>query len=139
MITTNSHRVPVSQSNLVVALAKSHSNETKGSPTVEIVETHISMIFLTPDYAYKVKKPIRNEFLDYSILANREHYCHEELRLDGRYSPGLYMDVVPFVRRDGSVFLGGKGEVCEYAVKMHRFPADALLGCRLDADQVCQT
>jgi len=78
-----------------------------------------------------VKKPVRTDFLDYSTLAKREHYCREELRLDRRYAPDLYVDVVAITRRDGRIRIEGDGEPIEYAVRMRRFPADALLSHRV--------
>ena len=68
---------------------------------VELHETHISWVFLAGDYAYKVKKPITNDFLDYGSLALRKRMCEEELRLDARYSEGLYLGVVPITAGRG--------------------------------------
>ena len=62
---------------------------------IRCLETHISRVFLTGPYAYKVKKPVKLSFVDYSTAARRAAYCHEELRLNRRYAPGLYVDVVP--------------------------------------------
>ena len=118
------------------AIARAHSADVNAPCVVEVVETHISTIFLTERFAYKVKKPVRNDFLDYSTLALREHFCHEEVRLDRRYAPDLYIDVVPFSRKQGRLVLGLEGVVCEVAIKMHRFPSDALLIYRLQKNQV---
>ncbi|MDH3352815.1 MAG: hypothetical protein OEM51_14810, partial [Gammaproteobacteria bacterium] len=62
---------------------------------VRLIETHISWVILTGHFAYKIKKPIKLEFLDFSSLALRKHFCDEELRLNRRWSPELYLDVVP--------------------------------------------
>ena len=62
---------------------------------IRCVETHISRVFLTGPYAYKVKKPVKLSFVDYSTAARRAACCREELRLNRRYAPGLYLDVVP--------------------------------------------
>ncbi len=94
---------------------------------VKVCQTHISWVFLAGDFAYKVKKPIKTTFLDYSSLQRREHFCHEELRLDQRYAPELYLEVVPITLSGERLRVGGQGEAVEYAVKMHRFPDDALL------------
>ncbi len=118
------------------AIALAHSADANAPCAVEIVETHISTLFLTERFAYKVKKPVRNAFLDYSTLELRERFCHEEIRLDRRYAPDLYMGVVTFSRRHGRLVLGREGDACEYAVKMHRFPSDALLSYRLQQNQV---
>ena len=96
-------------------------------------ETHISHVFLAGDFAYKIKKPIKTEFLDYSTLKKRRHYCEEEIRLDRRYAADLYIEVTALSLEDGKVQIGGNGEPIEYAVKMHRFPEDALLSQRVDA------
>jgi hypothetical protein len=93
---------------------------------VELVETHISRVFLAGDYAYKVKKPVALAFLDFSTLEARRFYCEEELRLNRRTAPELYLRVVPITRGPGGVRVGGEGEAVEYALEMRRFPQDAL-------------
>jgi len=93
---------------------------------VEVVETHISWVLLAGDYAYKVKKPVRLPFLDFSSLEARRRYCEEELRLNRRTAPELYLEVVPVVRTAQGAAFGGRGEAIEYAVKMRRFAPDAL-------------
>jgi uncharacterized protein len=103
---------------------------------VEFAETHISWVFLTERHAYKVKKPIRNPFLDYSTLEKRRHFCSEELRLDRRYAPQLYLDVVGIHRDGDRLSVGGSGPVVEYAVKMVRFPEDAVLSVQLEQGRV---
>ncbi len=80
---------------------------------VELKETHISWIYLTDRYAYKQKKPVKFEFLDFSTLELRHRWCLEELRLNGRWAPDLYLDVVPVYRREGRWTLAGPGEVVE--------------------------
>ncbi|GAA5509668.1 AAA family ATPase [Novipirellula caenicola] len=104
--------------------------------TVEFHETHISWVFLVGDYAYKIKKPVKTEFLDYSSLEKRRRLCQEELRLDSRFADDLYLDVVPICKVDGKLRVEGDGEPVEYAVKMRRFPSDALLSERVKAGRV---
>ncbi|NTV01516.1 MAG: AAA family ATPase [Chlorobiaceae bacterium] len=88
---------------------------------IRMVETHISMIFLTGRYAYKLKKPVNLGFLDFSTLERRSHCCREELRLNRRLCPGLYLDVLP-VTADGDGFrIGGTGPVADYVVRMVQF------------------
>ena len=94
---------------------------------VEVLETHISWVLLAGDYAYKVKKPVNLGFLDFSTLEARRFYCDEELRLNRRTAPRLYLEVVPITGSESAPQLGGTGEAIEYAVKMHRFPQEALL------------
>jgi aminoglycoside phosphotransferase family enzyme/predicted kinase len=94
--------------------------------TVELVETHISWVLLAGEYAYKIKKPVRLPFLDFSSLAARRHYCEEELRLNRRTAPELYLDVLPIVQSARGPSFAGAGATLDYAVRMRRFPADAL-------------
>ena len=89
--------------------------------TIEVVETHISWIFLTDSYAYKVKKPLNLGFLDFSTLEKRRHFCNEELRLNRRLCPEIYLAVVPVAQSDNAFFVDREGEVIDYAVKMVRF------------------
>ncbi|MEY4099813.1 MAG: hypothetical protein RL300_984, partial [Pseudomonadota bacterium] len=65
-----------------------------GVTRVELIQTHISWVMLAGDFAYKIKKPVKLSFLDFSTLALRLHYCQEELRLNRRFAPELYLDVV---------------------------------------------
>jgi len=94
---------------------------------VEHIETHISHVFLAGDYAYKVKKPVALGFLDFSTLAQRKHFCEEEIRLNGRLAPQIYLGVVAVTWGDDGVRVGGEGEALEYAVQMRRFPQEGLL------------
>lgn len=94
--------------------------------TVALRETHISWVFLTGDWAYKVKKPRNLGFLNYSSLGARQHFCEEELVLNRRFAPKLYMEVVPICEQSG-LHIGGSGPVVEYAVKMRQFDDDELL------------
>ena len=89
--------------------------------TIEVVETHISWIFLTESFAYKVKKPLDLGFLEFSTLDKRRYFCEEELRLNKRLCPEIYLSVVPVVQLANSLFVDGEGEIIDYAVKMLRF------------------
>lgn len=95
---------------------------------VQKIETHISVIFLTGQFVYKIKKPVDFGFLDFSTLALRKHFCEEELRLNHRLAKQLYLDVVPIYYCDDVFSLHGKqDEIVEYAVKMRQFdPANQL-------------
>ncbi len=86
---------------------------------MEVVETHASWVFLTGEYAYKVKKPVNFGFLDFSTLERRRHCCEEEVRLNRRLAPDLYLGVVPITGSPPRV--GGDGTPVEYAVKMRQF------------------
>ena len=91
---------------------------------IELVETHISWILLTGPYAYKIKKPVNLGFLDFSTLELRHHYCEEELRLNRRLAPQLYLEVVAITGTRSRPSLNGWGPVIEYAVKMAQFDPD---------------
>ncbi len=93
----------------------------------EVVETHISWVLLTGPYAYKIKKPVDLGFLDFSTLEKRRFFCGEELRLNRRLAPDLYLDVVAITGSAGSPRLGGAGPAIEYAVKMKQFPREGEL------------
>ena len=93
----------------------------------EVVETHISWVLLTGPYAYKIKKPVDLGFLDFSTLEKRRFFCGEELRLNRRLAPDLYLDVVAITGSAESPRLGGAGPAIEYAVKMKQFPREGEL------------
>jgi uncharacterized protein len=84
-------------------------------------ETHISWVVLTGPFAYKIKKPVKLDFLDTSTLDRRHHYCNEELRLNRRFAPDLYVDVVGISREGERQVVGNSGPAVEYAVQMHQF------------------
>jgi len=94
---------------------------------VELLETHISWVFLTGPYAYKLKKPVDFGFLDFSTPQRRELFCHEELRLNRRLSGDLYCDVVPLHGPPERAAFCGDGPVIDHAVRMRQFPQPALL------------
>jgi hypothetical protein len=99
---------------------------------LEFRETHISWVVLTGLYAYKIKKPVQFPFLDASTLERRRWLCEEELRLNRRFAPDLYIDVVPIARNDGRLVVGGPGEPVEHAVRMHQFDPSQELAALLD-------
>ncbi len=88
---------------------------------VELIETHVSWVFLTGEFAYKIKKPVNFGFLDFSTLQKRRHCCEEELRLNRRLAPELYLDVVPITGSADAPSVGGRGKAFEYAVRMRQF------------------
>lgn len=106
------------------------------SGPVEVHETHISNVFLAGEFAYKIKRPVKTDFLDYSTIELREHFCHEEVRLDRRYADDLYLGVVPITLSGDSIEIQGSGETIDYAVKMRRFRQGALLSDRLDCGKL---
>ena len=105
----------------------------------QLIETHISWVFLCGPYAYKIKKALNLGFMDCSTLDKRKFYCEEELRLNGRLAPELYLAVVPITGTPQQPQLGGSGEAFEYAVKMRRFPQQALLSRMLQQHRLADT
>jgi aminoglycoside phosphotransferase family enzyme/predicted kinase len=115
----------VDQARLVAALA--HPAAFGPCCTrVERLETHISYVFLTGRYAYKIKKAVAFGFLDFTTLEARRRFCEEELRLNRRLAPTLYLDIVPITGSIDAPVIGGDGPALEYAVMMREFPQDAL-------------
>ena len=127
---------PPSSKELIEGLRKPEAYPQNQADEVELHETHISWVFLVGEFAYKIKKPIRTAFLDYSSLEKRKQFCEQELRLDRRFAAELYLDVVPLTWNAGKPVVEGTGPAVEYAVKMRRFPAGALLSERLDAGKL---
>ena len=111
--------------------------------TVTCRETHMSWVFLAGDRVYKLKKPVRFPYLDFSTLARRERACRAELALNRRLAPQVYRDVVPLVQSHGRLSLGGEGTVVDWLVCMERlderFMLDRLIANgRLTAAQVAR-
>ena len=101
---------------------------------VERIETHMSWVFLTDAHAYKLKKPVRYAYLDFSTLEARGRACAEELRLNRRLAPEVYLDVVALARApDGRIGVEGRGEPLDWLVKMRRLPAERMLERRIRA------
>ena len=105
---------------------------SQGIPRVDLVETHISSIILANKYAYKLKKPLNLGFLDFSNLQRRHFFCEEEVRLNSRLAPHIYIDVIAITGSLTRPQLGGPGPVLEYGVRMHRFDQEGLLSTHAD-------
>lgn len=108
--------------------------ESYPEPTsrVETVETHMSWVFLTDRHAYKLKKPVRHAFLDFSTLEARKAHCEAELRLNRRLAPEVYLAVVALTAdASGRLALAGDGAPVEWLVKMRRLPRDRMLDAAL--------
>jgi aminoglycoside phosphotransferase family enzyme len=99
-------------------------------------QTHISVVFLTRELAYKIKKPVRLRFLDYSSLALRHFFCEEEVRLNRRLAPGVYLGVVPVTWDGARLHMEHPGSIVEWAVKMRRLPEEATLTAILDRNEL---
>jgi len=103
-----------------------------------IRQTHISVVALAGSYAYKVKKPVDLGFLDFTSLEARLHFCREEVRLNRRLAPDVYLGVVPLTDVGGRLRVEGSGPPVEYAVKMERLPDEATLHHRLRREELSE-
>ena len=103
---------------------------------VEVRQTHISVVFLAGSYVYKIKKPVKPGFLDFSSLDKRRHFCDEEVRLNRRLAPRVYLGIVPVVLTPEGCCFEGEREVVEWAVKMQRLPDASTLQEHLRRDEV---
>ncbi len=104
--------------------------------SVELHQTHISLVFLAGPLAYKIKKPVNLGFLDYTTLERRRRFCEEEVRLNRRLAPSVYLGVVPVTRDGSNIRMGGHGTVVEWAVKMERLADSATLAAYLERREV---
>lgn len=100
----------------------------ESSSQVDAVETHMSWVFLTDTHAYKLKKPVRYAYLDFSTVEARRRDCDEEVRLNRRLAADVYLGVIPLMRDSkGRLSLGGAGEAIDWLVRMRRLPAERML------------
>ena len=107
--------------------------------TFEIIETHLSWVFLVNDLAYKLKKPVSLYFVDTTSLENRKHFCQEEVRLNSRWAQPYYIGVETINGEADAPVLNGDGEVLDYLVKMRRWsPEQQLDRQTLETDQAAQ-
>lgn len=105
----------------IIQLMLSPSTYSHPVKNVEHIQTHISHVFLTGSYAYKIKKSVKFDFLDFSTLEKRKFFCERELRLNSRFAPNLYEAVLPITQEQNRLFLTGVGVVIEYALRMKQF------------------
>ncbi len=111
-----------------VAFLREAASYPESTYRVEAIETHMSWVFMLDDYVYKLKKPVRYELLDFRALAARRFYCEEELRLNLRLAPDVYLGLVPLtVDRHRHLELAGGGAVVDWLVRMRRLPAEKML------------
>jgi aminoglycoside phosphotransferase family enzyme len=122
------------QKQVVEALMKPEAYDEEPGH-IELVQTHISFVFLTSNFAYKVKKAVDLGFLDFTTLEKRRFFCEEELKLNRRLCEGMYLEVVP-INRSSIIKMKGKGETVEYAVKMKRIPQEKMLSKLLEKNKV---
>jgi aminoglycoside phosphotransferase family enzyme/predicted kinase len=103
------------------------------SQDISLVQTHVSYVLLTGDYAYKLKKAVNFGFLDFSTLAQRKHFCEAELELNSALTEDLYLGLVAITYDGDRYGFDGAGEIVEYAVKMRQFPQENLLSGMFEA------
>ncbi len=113
---------PPSHERLVASLVSRLAAASPGAAP-QVIQTHISTVILAGDLAWKIKRPVRLSFLDFSTLALRQHFCQEELRINRRLAPPLYLDVVPITGSVEAPVFDGPGAPIEYALRMRRFAA----------------
>jgi len=124
------------QRQVVEALMKPEAYDEE-TCKIELAQTHISFVFLTRSFVYKVKKAVDFGFLDFTTLEKRRFFCEKELELNRRLCGDMYVEVVPINRsRSSAVKIRGEGETIEYAVKMKRVPEEAMLSRLLEEDKV---
>jgi len=122
------------QKQVVEALMKPEAyDEDPGH--IELVQTHISFVFLTQNFVYKVKKAVNLGFLDFTTLEKRRFFCEKELELNRRLCGDMYLEVVP-INRSNVIKIKGEGETVEYAVKMKRIPQEKMLSRLLEENKV---
>jgi len=107
-------------------------------PPIRLMQTHVSYVLLTGDFAYKVKKSVDFGFLNYSTLEKRQHFCEEELRLNQRAAAALYLEVLPIAQQGDRFVLGADDSVVEYVVKMRQFPQSALLSHQFEQGELTE-
>jgi hypothetical protein len=106
---------------------------------VELVQTHISYVLLAGDFVYKFKKPVNFGFLDFTTLDKRHHYCRQELLLNRRLCPDIYLDVFPVCRQGAGFTLGGSGEAVEYGVRMKMMPQERMMGRMIERGELTES
>jgi len=103
---------------------------------VEMTQTQMSLVFLTEDYVYKLKKPVDLGYVDYTTLDKRLYFCNREVELNRRLCPDVYLGVLPVTSDGNEIVINGTGETVDYAVKMKRLPGDAMMDHLLTRDRV---
>lgn len=121
---------------VVEALLSPRAYDEKVSGGIKLLHTHISYVFLTGRYAYKVKKPVNFGFLDFTTLDKRKFYCDEELRVNKRLAGDMYLEVVPINKSGNEIAIKGSGDTLEYAVKMKELPQENIMVNLLEKNNV---
>jgi aminoglycoside phosphotransferase family enzyme len=122
------------QKQVVEALMKPEAYDEEAGQ-IELVQTHISFVFLTRNFVYKVKKAVDLGFLDFTTLDKRRFFCEKELELNRRLCGDMYLEVVP-INKSNIIKIKGEGETIEYAVKMKRMPQEKMMNKLLEENKV---
>lgn len=132
------HDSPLEIDSLLAAGAFPHPADQ-----IELIETHISWVILSGQFAYKIKKPVDFGFVNYLSLEDRHSFCDLELTLNRRFAPSLYLDVVPILKGPTGLHFAESGRqpaedetIVDYAVKMKQFPQDAIVAQRLELTEL---
>src|SRR5450432_3853757 len=106
----------------------------------ELIETHISWVFLYEQFVYKIKKPIQYSFLDFSTIEKRKYYCEREIALNKRLTDDIYIDVQAVREMSGCYFIGGEiGEIIDYTVRMRKLDRNKQMDILLINNRVTQS
>jgi len=103
---------------------------------IKLFQTHISFVFLTGKYVYKIKKPVNFGFADFSTLEKRKFFCEKELKLNARLCKDMYIEVVPIKKFKGKIKMRGEGEVVEYAIKLKELPQEAKMDRLIEKNKI---
>jgi len=122
------------QKQVVEALMKPEAYDEEPGQ-IELIQTHISFVFLTRNFVYKVKKAVDLGFLNFTTLEKRRFFCEKELELNRRLCGDMYLEVVP-INRSNIIKIKGEGETVEYAVKMKRMPQEKMMSKLLEENKV---
>jgi len=122
------------QKQVVEALMKPEAYDEEPG-RIELIQTHISFVFITRNLVYKVKKAVNLGFLDFATLEKRRFFCEKELQLNRRLCGDMYLEVVP-INRSEVIKIKGEGEAVEYAVKMKRMPQERMMNKLLEENKV---
>jgi aminoglycoside phosphotransferase family enzyme len=122
------------QKQVVEALMKPEAYDEEPG-RIELMQTHISFVFLTRKFVYKVKKAVDLGFLNFTTLEKRRFFCEKELELNRRLCGDMYLEVVP-INRSNVIKIKGEGEAVEYAVKMKRMPQEKMMSKLLEENKV---
>lgn len=121
----------------ILAFLRDPAGHPDSPKSIECIETHMSWVFLSTRFVYKMKKPVVLPYLDFSTLEKRLANCREEVRLNRRLAPGVYLDVIAVsLSRQDRLMLDHSGQPLEWLVKMRRLPRELMLDQALAADHV---